>query len=186
MERSLPVCSPEKNLMQRRSPPLSKSFCKATHPPAQIAGFLVALRGRGKTSSELSAILDVVLAHGVGVPPNESQRSLAIDVVNRFRRILGRRVDDGCNSRCRCRRSVCKHGNRSASSSCGTTDVLEELGVNIGAIRHRGSMCFAGSDSLCTNISSRLSFAGPPDRVGIPTAFNLSAQWPTRVECSGR
>lgn len=147
--------------------------------PAQIAGFLVALRGRGETSSELSAMLDVVLTHGVEVPLNESQRSLAIDVVGTGGdgshsinvSTMAAIVAAGAGT------PVCKHGNRSASSSCGTADVLEELGVNIGATADTVARCVTEAGigfCFAPTFHPAFRFAGPPRReIGIPTAFNL-------------
>ena len=147
--------------------------------PAQIAGFLVALRGRGETSSELSAMLDVVLTHGIEVPLNESQRSLAIDVVGTGGdgshsinvSTMAAIVAAGAGT------PVCKHGNRSASSSCGTDDVLEELGVNIGATADTVARCVSEAGigfCFAPTFHPAFRFAGPPRReIGIPTAFNL-------------
>lgn len=147
--------------------------------PAQIAGFLVALRGRGETSSELSAMLDVVLTHGIEVPLNESQRSLAIDVVGTGGdgshsinvSTMAAIVAAGAGT------PVCKHGNRSASSSCGTADVLEELGVNIGATADTVARCVSEAGigfCFAPTFHPAFRFAGPPRReIGIPTAFNL-------------
>ena len=147
--------------------------------PAQIAGFLVALRGRGETSSELSAMLDVVLTHGVEVPLNESQRSLAIDVVGTGGdgshsinvSTMAAIVAAGAGA------LVCKHGNRSTSSSCGTADVLEELGVNIGATADTVARCVSEAGigfCFAPTFHPAFRFAGPPRReIGIPTAFNL-------------
>ncbi len=147
--------------------------------PAQIAGFLVALRGRGETYSELSAMLDVVLAHGVEVPLNESQRTQAIDVVGTGGdgshsinvSTMAAIVAAGAGA------LVCKHGNRSASSSCGTADVLEELGVNIGATADTVARCVSEAGigfCFAPTFHPAFRFAGPPRReIGIPTAFNL-------------
>ncbi|MEC8503032.1 MAG: anthranilate phosphoribosyltransferase, partial [Actinomycetota bacterium] len=72
---------------------------------------------------------------------------------------------------------VCKHGNRSASSSCGTADVLEELGVNIGATADTVARCVSEAGigfCFAPTFHPAFRFAGPPRReIGIPTAFNL-------------
>ena len=143
------------------------------------AATIVALRGRGETSSELSAMLDVVLTHGIEVPLNESQRSLAIDVVGTGGdgshsinvSTMAAIVAAGAGT------PVCKHGNRSASSSCGTADVLEELGVNIGATADTVARCVSEAGigfCFAPTFHPAFRFAGPPRReIGIPTAFNL-------------
>jgi len=72
---------------------------------------------------------------------------------------------------------VCKHGNRAASSQCGTADVLEALGVKIdldGAgvarcVEQAGmGFCFA------PKFHPAFRHAGPTRKeLGVPTAFNL-------------
>ena len=146
---------------------------------AQIAGFVVAMRGRGETSNELSAMLDVVLKHGVEVPLTIEQQQHAIDVVGTGGdgshsinvSTMAALVAAGAGA------PVCKHGNRSASSSCGTADVLEQLGVNIAADPATVARCVdkAGIGfCFAPTFHPAFRFAGPPRReLGIPTAFNL-------------
>ena len=72
---------------------------------------------------------------------------------------------------------VCKHGNRAASSQCGTADVLEALGIKIdldGAavarcVEQTGmGFCFA------PKFHPAFRYAGPTRKeLGVPTAFNL-------------
>jgi anthranilate phosphoribosyltransferase len=72
---------------------------------------------------------------------------------------------------------VCKHGNRAASSKCGTADVLEALGVAIdlppeGVLRCvvEAGMGFA----FAPVFHPAFRHAGPTRKeLGIPTAFNL-------------
>ena len=147
--------------------------------PAQIAGFVVALRSRGETASELSAMLDVVLQHAVAVPLTSEQQLAAIDVVGTGGdgshsinvSTMAALVAAGAGA------LVCKHGNRSASSSCGTADVLEQLGVNIAADAATVARCVdeAGIGfCFAPTFHPAFRFAGPPRReIGIPTAFNL-------------
>jgi anthranilate phosphoribosyltransferase len=72
---------------------------------------------------------------------------------------------------------VCKHGNRAASSQCGTADVLEALGVKIdldgagvaSCVEQAGmGFCFA------PKFHPAFRHAGPTRKeLGVPTAFNL-------------
>jgi len=147
--------------------------------PAQIAGFIVALRGRGETAHELSAMLDVVLQHAVVVPLTSEQQRAAIDVVGTGGdgshsinvSTMAALVAAGAGA------LVCKHGNRSASSSCGTADVLEQLGVNIAADAATVARCVDEARigfCFAPTFHPAFRFAGPPRReIGIPTAFNL-------------
>lgn len=146
---------------------------------AQIAGFVVALRAKGESVDELAGMLDAAMARAAVVPLTDDERSAAVDVVGTG--------GDGSHSinvstmaaivAAAAGASVCKHGNRSASSKCGTADVLELLGVAIeqspdgvaACVREAGvGFCFAPS------FHAAFRFAGPPRReMGVPTAFNL-------------
>ncbi len=97
--------------------------------PVQLAGFLVALRAKGESVEELRGIADVMLehAHRIEVPGE------TIDIVgtggDRMHSVnistMAAMVVAATGLR------VVKHGNRSASSSSGSADVLESLGVSL-------------------------------------------------------
>jgi anthranilate phosphoribosyltransferase len=147
--------------------------------PAQIAGFLVALRAKGETADELAAMLDVVLEEAKLVPLSDEERASVIDVVGTGGdgshsinvSTMAALVAAGAGV------AVCKHGNRSASSRCGAADVLELLGVVLeqspeqiaAAVREaKIGFCFAPA------FHPAFRFAGPTRRdLGIATAFNL-------------
>ena len=97
--------------------------------PVQLAGFLVGLRAKGESVEELRGIADVMLehAHRIEVPGE------TIDIVgtggDRMHSVnistMAAMVVAATGLR------VVKHGNRSASSSSGSADVLESLGVSL-------------------------------------------------------
>jgi anthranilate phosphoribosyltransferase len=146
---------------------------------AQIAGFVVALRAKGERPAELDAMLSVVLEAAETVPLDDDERAAAIDVVGTGGdgehtinvSTMAALVAAGAGA------PVCKHGNRSASSKCGTADVLELLGVTLEqqpadvarAMRETGiGFCFAPA------FHPAFRFAGPPRReIGVPSVFNL-------------
>ena len=72
---------------------------------------------------------------------------------------------------------VCKHGNRAASSRCGTADLLEQFGVaiDLGPEGVARSVAEAGIGfCLAPRYHSAMRFAGPARReMGIPTVFNF-------------
>jgi len=95
--------------------------------PVQIAGLMVALRAKGETVEEMSALSGAMLANARAIDlPRE-----AVDIVgsggDRANTVnvstMAAMVTAAAGGR------VVKHGNRAASSSCGTADVLEALGV---------------------------------------------------------
>lgn len=97
--------------------------------PAQMAAFVVLLRAKGETAEELGGLVQTMLARAVRVPLDGP----AVDIVgtgaDRAHTVnlstMAALVVAGTGRR------VVKHGNRAATSSCGTADVLEELGVAI-------------------------------------------------------
>ncbi|MFT6291145.1 MAG: anthranilate phosphoribosyltransferase [Ilumatobacter sp.] len=147
--------------------------------PAQIAGFFVALRVKRESTDELAGMLDAAMARASIVPLTDHERESSVDVVGTGGdgshsinvSTMAAIVAAGAGA------PVCKHGNRSASSKCGTADVLELLGVAIeqspegvaACVREAGiGFCFAPA------FHPAFRFAGPPRReMGVPTAFNL-------------
>jgi len=97
--------------------------------PAQIAGFVVALRSKGETVDELSALASSMLDHATPISLDRE----AVDIVgsggDRAHTVnvstMAAIVAAGAGAK------VVKHGNRAASSSCGTADVLQALGVRL-------------------------------------------------------
>ena len=143
--------------------------------PAQLAAFAVLLRAKGETPEELGGLVQTMLARAVAVPID----GLAVDVVgtgaDRAHTVnvstMAALVAAGTGRR------VVKHGNRAATSSCGTADVLEELGVAIDldgdavarTVREVGiGFCFAPV------FHAGMRHAGASRReLGVPTFFNF-------------
>lgn len=143
--------------------------------PSQIAGFIVALRMKGETVEELTgfaraaramatpievdgALLDTCGTGGDGLATFNISTLAAI-------------VAAACGVR------VAKHGNRAASSLCGSADVLEQLGVKIDLQPDGVARCIkeAGIGFLFAPIfHPSFRFAGVPRReLGVRTVFNV-------------
>lgn len=147
--------------------------------PAQLIAFVVALRAKGESSSELAGLLDAVLAHASLVPLTDAQRDSAVDIVGTGGdhshsinvSTMAALVTAGAGV------PVCKHGARSASSKCGTADVLEELGVQIELTPDQVRYCIEESGMgfcFAPSFHPAFRFAAPARReIGIPTVFNL-------------
>ncbi len=97
--------------------------------PARLAGFLVALRAKGETVTEVTALADTMLRHAVRIEvPGRT-----VDIVgsggDRAHTVnistMASLVIAGAGIR------VVKHGNRASSSSSGSADVLEALGIRL-------------------------------------------------------
>ena len=147
--------------------------------PAQLIGFIVALKAKGETPEEISGLLDAVLAAATIVPLDETLRERTIDIVgtggDRSHSInvstMASIVVAGAGV------PVCKHGARAASSQCGTADVLEELGVAIELAPEGVKRCIERVGMgfcLAPRYHPAFRFAAPSRReIGIPTVFNL-------------
>jgi anthranilate phosphoribosyltransferase len=143
--------------------------------PVQIAGFMVALRMKGETVEELTgfartaralatpievegALLDTCGTGGDGLATFNISTLAAI-------------VAAACGAR------VAKHGNRAASSLCGSADVLEQLGVKIDLAPDGVARCIeqAGIGFLFAPIfHPSFRFAGVPRReLGVRSVFNI-------------
>jgi anthranilate phosphoribosyltransferase len=97
--------------------------------PSQIAGFAVALRAKGETVAEVEGLVDTMDEFAAPCPVG----GRTVDIVgtggDRSRTVnistMAAIVTAGAGV------PVVKHGNRAASSACGSADVLESLGVRL-------------------------------------------------------
>ena len=98
--------------------------------PAQIGALLMGLRVKGETVDEITGFAEAMREHVVPVLPT---RSPVVDVVGTG--------GDGARTfnistaaaivAAAAGGAVAKHGNRAASSACGSADVLEALGLSL-------------------------------------------------------
>lgn len=146
--------------------------------PAQIGGYLVALRMKGETVEEIAGSARAMRAQagrislrlngeplvdtaGTG---GDGQHTFNISTAAAF-------VIAGAG------RKVAKHGNRAASSRCGSADVLEALGVNLNLEADDVAACIeeVGIGFLfAPKFHPAMKHAiGPRRELGVRTIFNL-------------
>ena len=143
--------------------------------PAQIGGFLVALRAKGPTVDELDGLARTALelARPVRAPgPLLDTCGTGGDRAGTFNiSTLGAIVAAAAGAR------VAKHGNRAASSHCGSADVLEALGVRIDLGPEGVERCLAEAGigfMFAPVFHPAAAHAAPVRReLRIPTVFNF-------------
>src|ERR1700691_3210594 len=97
--------------------------------PAQIAGFGVGLRAKGETAAEMSGLAASMLAHAtpISIPgPVTDLVGTGGDGLDTVKVSTMANIVAGPAGG-----PLVRHGNRAASSACGSADVLEALGVVI-------------------------------------------------------
>ena len=144
--------------------------------PAQIAGLLVALRMKGETVDEITGFASTMREFSTKVTTDkyplvdtcgtggDASGSFNISTTAAF-------VVAGAGL------AVAKHGNRSASSQCGSADVLEELGANIDVPAEHVGRCIdeVGIGFLfARSLHSAMKHVGSPRmELKTRTIFNL-------------
>ena len=143
--------------------------------PGQIGGFLMALRTKGETADEVEGLARTMLGFANPV----SSPSPTVDVVGTGGDRSGTFnistvsaiVVAGAGV------PVAKHGNRAASSHCGSADVLEALGVTIDLDAAGVERCLAQAGIgflFAPMFHPAMAHAGPVRReLRVPTVFNF-------------
>ena len=143
--------------------------------PAQLGSFLTALRLKGETNEEIAGMATVMREFSLRVNVD----GMVVDSVgtggdglNTFNiSTAAAFVAAGAGLK------VAKHGNRAASGTCGSADVLEELGVQIELSPEGVERCIneAGIGFMFAQaFHPSMRHAGPVRReIGIRTVFNI-------------
>jgi anthranilate phosphoribosyltransferase len=143
--------------------------------PGQIGGFLMALRTKGETADEVEGLARTMLGFANAV----STVTPAVDIVGTGGDRSGTFNISTVSSIVVAGAGVpvAKHGNRAASSHCGSADVLEALGVSIELDAAGVERCLseAGVAFLFAPMfHPAMAHAGPVRReLRVPTVFNF-------------
>jgi anthranilate phosphoribosyltransferase len=166
-----------KNLSVSESTGAFNDIMTGNATDAQIAAFIVALRMKGETPEEITGAATVMREKATRVVPahpdhvidtcgtgGDGAHTFNISTAAAF-------VAAGAGA------VVAKHGNRSVSSKCGSADVLEALGVNIGIDAGRMKQCL-DEVGICflfaLSLHKAMKYAiGPRKEIGIRTIFNI-------------
>jgi anthranilate phosphoribosyltransferase len=164
-----------RNLTEEQAAAAMRELVEGAATPAQIGAFATALRMKGETAEELAGLTrvmrgalipvevegDVVDTAGTG---GDGACTFNISTVAAI-------VAAGAGAR------VAKHGNRAASSACGSADLLEALGVVIDLPPPDVAECVrcAGIGFMYAPLfhPALRHAVGPRRELGIRTVFNL-------------
>jgi len=145
----------------------------------QIAAFVIALRAKGETPTEIAGLVEAMLANAARVQLPDELRNAAVDVVgtggDRAHTVnistMSALVVAGAGV------PVVKHGNRAASSSCGAADLLEELGIPLDLGPDEVARCVSEVNigfCFAARFHPGMRHAAVARReMGVPTAFNF-------------
>jgi anthranilate phosphoribosyltransferase len=143
--------------------------------PAQVGSFLTALRMKGETAEEIAGMARVMREKSLHVSykgrlvdtcgtGGDGRKTFNISTTAAF-------VVAGAGL------PVAKHGNRAASSSSGSADVLEKLGVRIGLSPEGVQKCLEETGigfMFAQAFHPAMKFVGPVRReIGVRTVFNI-------------
>ena len=129
LTRAIDALAQRRDLSADEAGEVLAEIMRGEAPDAQIAGFLIALRTKGETVDELAGLA-------------RTMRELAVPVSVEREDLLDTAGTGGGRSTFNVSTTaaliaagagcvVAKHGNRSATSRCGSADVLEALGARI-------------------------------------------------------
>ena len=164
------------NLSREDMHSIMQTIMSGEATPAQIGGFLVALRIKGETVDEITGAAEVMreLATKVDVDKTnlidtcgtggDSSNTFNISTTSAF-------VVAASGAR------VAKHGNRSVSSKSGSADVLEAAGINIELDAKQVTSCIEnvgiGFMFAPMHHSAMKHAIGPRRELGLRTLFNV-------------
>ncbi len=151
------------------------SIMNGDYTPAQIAGFLMGMRMKGETVTEISGFVRAMRDKSCKVAGPEGMLDTCGtggDGASTFNVSTAAAIVAAAAGV-----PVAKHGNKSVSSKCGSADVFQQLGVKIDMEANQAQNCLreVGLAFLFAPVyhPSMKHAVGPRREMGIRTVFNL-------------
>jgi len=176
IREALKIILAGKNLSMDEASQVMDAIMNGEATPAQIAGFIVALKLKGEKTAEVAGMVQSMRAHSVKIKLNDQKAVDGVgtggDGAHTFNVSTASAIVAAAAGI-----TVAKHGNRSVSSKCGSADLLEKTGGNIDP----------GPDKVAENINrNKFGFmfaprfhpamkyaAVPRKELGMRTVFNI-------------
>ncbi len=178
IQRALDLVGRFGHLQQEEAESVMQQIMSGNATEAQIGAYLMALRMKGETQDEITGSARAMRANAHHVP-TKVQADLLLDTCgtggdksgtfNISTTVAFVAAGAGIH--------VAKHGNRAASSKCGSADVLAELGINLDLSPEQVGECVdkVGIGFLfAAKLHPAMKHAiGPRRQMGIRTIFNI-------------
>jgi len=165
----------KKNLSEHEMIGSMRDIMEGNATDAQIASFLTALRMKGETIEEITGAAKVMRekvtkikapAYTVDTCGTGGDMSHTFNISTTSALVVAA-----------CGVPVAKHGNRSVSSSCGSADVLEALGIKIDLAPQKVEKCLETTGfgfMFAPLFHPAMKYAvGPRKEMGVRTIFNI-------------
>src|SRR5919201_1766692 len=173
--RTLSLLLDREDLSTAEAADAMRRIMKGEATASQVAAFVIALKAKGETPAEVAGLAAAMLELAPRVEtPGEvvdtcgtgGDRAGTINVST-----IAAVVAAGAGA------VVAKHGNRAASSRCGSADLLEALGVKV-ALQPEGVArclheCGIGFMFAPVFHAAMAHAGGPRKEMGVPTVFNF-------------
>ena len=176
MQEAIQIVLDKKNLNSAEMQEIMRIIMSGDATPAQIGGFLIALRCKGESIDEIAAAAGVMreLANKVDITGDHIIDTCGTggDGANTFN------ISTTCAFVVAAAGGkVAKHGNRSVSSQSGSADVLEAAGVNLDLSIEQVGACIneigVGFLFAPKHHGAMKHAIGPRKEMGVRTLFNL-------------
>lgn len=167
------------NLSREQTVAVMRQIMGGEATPAQVAGFLIALRAKGETVDEIAGGAQVMRELAAPVTLPDDMQAMLVDTCGTGGDASGlfnvstasAFVVAAAGGR------VAKHGNRSVSSKSGSADVLEAAGVALNLSPEAVAQCvqeLGVGFMFAPNHHAAMKHAiGPRRELGVRTIFNL-------------
>ena len=165
----------KRDLSREQSSWALSEIMKGTAPETEVSSFMLALRGKGETVDELAGLVDTMLENALALETGND----AVDLVGTGGDMLGTVNISSMAAILTASAGVpvLKHGSRSASGKTGSSEMLQELGVNLELSPAQVAEVFKQ-----TGISFFFALVFHPamkhvapirKKLGVPTTFNF-------------
>ena len=145
--------------------------------PSQIGAFLTALRMKGETVEEITALASVMRENAVRITPQVNGRTVDTCGTGGDRLKTFNVSTTAALVACGAGVPIAKHGNRSVTSKCGSADVLEAVGVNLNTppsvVQQSIEQVGIGFMFAPTFHPAMKNAVMPRREIGIRTVFNI-------------